>query len=94
MRLTVRVTPKGGRDAVDGLIAGADGRMLLGVRVAVPPAEGAANDAVVRLLAGALGLRRRDVTITAGAASRVKQVQLTGDAQAIVARLEQLGSKD
>ena len=94
MRLTVRVTPKGGRDAVDGLIAGADGRTLLGVRVSVPPAEGAANDAVVRLLARALDLRQRDVTITGGATSRVKQVQLTGDPPAIVARLEQLASKD
>jgi hypothetical protein len=93
VRLAVRVTPKGGRDAVDGLIAGADGRMLLGLRVSVPPAEGAANDAVVRLLSGALGLRLRDVTITGGATSRVKQVQLTGDVGAIVARLEELASK-
>ena len=68
--------------------------MLLGVRVSVPPAEGAANDAVVRLLAKALELRQRDVTITGGATSRVKQVQLTGDAHAIVARLEELASKD
>ena len=88
MRLVVRVTPKGGRDAVDGLIAGADGRALLALRVAAAPADGEANDAVVRLLAKALRLRPRDVAIVAGATARTKQVQLTGDAQAIVARLE------
>lgn len=88
MRLVVRVTPKGGRDAVDGLIAGADGRALLALRVAAAPADGEATDAVVRLLAKALRLRPRDVAIVAGATARTKQVQLTGDAQAIVARLE------
>ncbi len=90
MRLAVRVTPKGGRDAIDRLIAGPDGRALLALRVAAPPAEGEANEAVARLLAKALGLRARDVTITAGATARVKQVRLAGDADAIVARLEGL----
>ena len=63
---------------------------MLAVRVAVPPADGAANDAVIRLVAKALGLRSRDVAIVAGATARVKQVRLSGDAQAIVARLEEL----
>lgn len=88
VRLAVRVTPKGGRDAVDGLIAGPDGRALLALRVAAAPTDGEANDAVVRMLAKAL--RSRDVAIVAGATARMKQVQLTGDAQAIVARLEGL----
>ena len=90
VRLAVRVTPKGGRDAVDGLIAGADGRARLALRVTAAPTDGEANDAVVRLLAKALGLRPRDVAIVAGATARTKQVQLTGDVQAIVARLEGL----
>jgi uncharacterized protein (TIGR00251 family) len=87
----VRVTPKGGRDRIDGLIAGADGRARLALRVAAPPADGAANDAVVRLLAEALGLARRDVAIVAGATARTKQVRLAGDAAAIVAKLEGMG---
>jgi len=82
--------PKGGRDAIDGLIAGPDGRALLALRVAAPPAGGAANDAVVRLLAKALALKLRDVTIVAGGAARVKQIQLAGDAAAIAVRLEGL----
>jgi len=62
--------------------------------VSVPPADGAANDAVVRLLAKALRLRQRDVTIVAGDTARVKQLRLSGDAMGIVARLEELTSKD
>ena len=88
VRLLVRVTPKGGRDAIDGLTTGADGRALLALRVSTPPADGAANAAVERLLAKALGLKQRDVEIVAGATARVKQIRLTGDPQAIVATLE------
>ena len=62
--------------------------------MSVPPADGAANDAVVRLLAKALRLRQRDVTIVAGDTARVKQLRLSGDAMGIVARLEELTSKD
>ena len=90
VRVVVRVTPKGGRDGVDGIVAGADGRTVLAVRVAAPPADGAANEAVVRLIAAAAGLRPRDVSIAAGAGARVKQLRLEGDAAAIVARLEQV----
>jgi len=90
VRLVVRVTPKGGRDAVDGLVAGADGRTVLALRVSAAPSDGEANAAVVKLLAKALGLRPRDVEIVGGATARVKQVRLDGDADAIVAKLEGL----
>lgn len=90
VRLVVRVTPKGGRDAVDGLVAGADGRAVLALRVSAAPSDGEANAAVVKLLAKALGLRPRDVAIVGGATSRVKQVRLGGEAAAIVAKLEGL----
>jgi uncharacterized protein YggU (UPF0235/DUF167 family) len=48
----------------------------LEVRVAQAPADGAANEAVVELLAKALGIRRSEVAITSGAASRHKRVSL------------------
>ena len=48
------------------------------MRVAAPPAAGRANDAVVRLLADSLELRRRDVEIVAGHTGRDKIVSLSG----------------
>jgi uncharacterized protein YggU (UPF0235/DUF167 family) len=49
------------------------------VRVAAPPVEGAANAAMVALLADALDLRRSAVTLVAGERSRVKRLRLAGE---------------
>jgi len=56
--LTVRLTPKGGRDAIDGIDADADGKTVLRVRVRAAPNEGEANDALVRLIAKVVGVSR------------------------------------
>src|SRR5262245_31566639 len=64
--LTVRLTPRGGRDAIDGIEVLADGRCVLKARVRVPPSEGEANAALIRLIAGALGVAPRTVTPVAG----------------------------
>ena len=71
-RFGVRLTPRGGRDAVDGVDA--EGR--LAVRVSAPPVDGAANDALVRLLADALDVPRITVVIESGATSRVKRLRV------------------
>jgi uncharacterized protein YggU (UPF0235/DUF167 family) len=58
------------------------------VRLAAPPVEGAANDALVAFLADALDLPRRNITIVAGAQSRSKRVQIIGlEIQSVTARL-------
>jgi uncharacterized protein (TIGR00251 family) len=59
--LQLSVTPNAKRTAVDGLHDGA-----LRVRLAAPPIDGRANDALVAWLAKSLGLRRRDVEILRG----------------------------
>ena len=60
----------------------------LKVRITAPPVEGAANEALAAFLAGALGLRKRDVTIAVGERSRLKHVRIRGlSAQAVAARL-------
>jgi uncharacterized protein (TIGR00251 family) len=72
--LAVRVTPRSAKPGIGGWKAGADGREELEVRVAEAPADGAANEAVVKLLAKALGTSRSEVEIISGATSRHKRV--------------------
>ena len=88
--ISLRVTPKGGRNAIDGLLVGTDGRAMLSVRVSVPPTEGGANDAVISLLAKALGVARRDVKLLSGTTSRMKRLRVDGDPLVLTARLATL----
>ena len=82
VRFAVRLSPRSSATQIDGVAAG-----VLKVRVAAPAVEGAANTALVRLLADELGLAGRDVRIVAGARSRQKLVVVEGLApDAIVAR--------
>ncbi|HOR00971.1 MAG TPA: DUF167 family protein [Anaerolineae bacterium] len=81
--IAVKVVPKASRSE----IVGAEGDWLK-VRITAPPVEGAANEALAAFLAGALGLRKRDVTIAVGERSRLKHVRIRGlSAQAVAARL-------
>jgi len=80
-RFAVRLTPRGGADRVEGV--GEDG--ALRARVTAPPAEGAANAALCRLLARELGLPARAVRIAAGATSRRKVVEVDVEPGAVAA---------
>lgn len=88
--LTVRLTPKGGRDAIDGVEQSADGRPVLRVRVRAAPSEGEANDALVRLIAKALGVPPRAVDLVAGHAARQKRLKIGGSAIALAEALEKI----
>ncbi len=88
--LALRLTPRAARDAIGGIVDDADGRPLLRVRLAAPPVEGAANRALVALLAAGFALRKADVTIRAGETGRVKRVHLAGDPPALLRRLGEL----
>ena len=91
--VTVRLTPKGGRDAIDGIEILADGRVVLKVRVRAAPHEGAANDALLRVLAKALGVPPGRVEIVGGTASRIKRVKIVGDAAALGVALEKFAPR-
>jgi uncharacterized protein (TIGR00251 family) len=78
-RFAVRLTPKGGRDSVEGWAAGADGKPYLKARVSAPPEDGKANEALVRLLAKALDVGKTKVRIVSGMSSRVKMIEVKGD---------------
>jgi uncharacterized protein len=77
--LAVRVTPRGGRDAIDGIETLANGRSVLKVRVRAVADGGEANRAVTELLATALGVPKSNVRLTSGFTSRTKQVAIDGD---------------
>ena len=90
LELDVRLTPKGGRDALDGVGALADGRRVLLARVRAAPEDGAANAALMRLLAEALDLPRSAVTLAAGHKARVKTLRVAGDGAALAAAIDRL----
>jgi uncharacterized protein (TIGR00251 family) len=75
LRFPVRLTPKGGRDAIEGWIEGPDGKRYLKARVSAPPEDGKANEALVRLIAKALDVGKTKVRIVSGAASRMKMIE-------------------
>ena len=81
VRFAVRLTPRSAVERVEDVVDG-----VLKVRVMAPAVEGAANNALIRLLADELGIARRDVRIVAGASSRQKLVVVDGvDAEAVLA---------
>jgi uncharacterized protein YggU (UPF0235/DUF167 family) len=86
----VRLTPKGGRDSVDGIEQLADGSSVLKARVRAVPSDGEANDALVRLIAKTLAVPLRDVTLESGATSRIKRLAIAGDAAKLAAILERI----
>lgn len=87
LRFRVRAKPGAGRDEVGGCYG--ESRMLI-VAVRARAVEGAANDAVVAVLAGAFGAARRDVAIERGERSREKSIAIAGDVDTLQARLEEL----
>ena len=77
--VALRVTPRGGRDDIDGLETLANGRTVVKVRVRAIADGGEANRAVTELLAKALGVPKARVRILSGTTSRMKQVAVDGD---------------
>ncbi len=82
VRFAVRVQPRASRSEVCGV----HGESLK-VRLAAPPVDGEANEALVRLLADELEVPRRSVRIVTGASSRTKTVEIDGISPDVVERL-------
>lgn len=77
--VALRVTPRGGRDDIDGIETLSDGRSRVKLRVRAIADGGEANRAVTELLAKALGVPKARVRLVSGATSRLKQVAIDGD---------------
>jgi uncharacterized protein len=91
--LAVRVTPKGGADSIDGIADMPDGTSVLKVRVRAAASGGEANAALIKKLAGALGVAARDVRLQAGARGRIKRLKISGPGTTLAAALEQMCSR-
>src|ERR1700753_4372245 len=81
--IALRVTPRGGRDEIDGVETLADGRSVVKVRVRAIAEGGGANRAVMELLAKALGVPKAGGRLVSGATSRLKQIAVDGDPAAL-----------
>jgi uncharacterized protein (TIGR00251 family) len=88
--LSLRVTPRGGRDDIDGIEQLANGRSVVKVRVRAMAEVGEANRAVTELLAKALDVPKTSVRLLSGATSRIKQVVVDGDAARLGERLREM----
>jgi uncharacterized protein (TIGR00251 family) len=88
LSLSIRLTPRGGRDALDGIEKLSDGRQVLKVRVRAAPTEGEANAALIALLARLFEVPRSHVQLVAGASARLKTVAVSGVSQELSARLQ------
>lgn len=86
LTFTVRVVSRSSRSGVTGEHDGA-----LRVRVAAAPVEGAANDELIKTLARAFGVARRNVEITGGHTSKVKQVTVRSATTAVLRQLANSG---
>jgi uncharacterized protein YggU (UPF0235/DUF167 family) len=87
LSLFVRVTPNGGRDAIEGVEVRDDGSAVLRVRVRAVPDKGKANAAVVAMIARALGMPKSAVSVVSGETARLKTLAVAGDGAALIKAL-------
>ncbi|ACM28089.1 DUF167 domain-containing protein [Agrobacterium rhizogenes] len=88
VRLSVRLTPNGGRDAVDGIETGADGEAYLKARVSAVPEKGKANKALIALLAKRLSIPKSSLSLISGDTARKKILRIDGDPEDLIGRLK------
>ncbi|MBB4191273.1 hypothetical protein GGE45_002840 [Rhizobium aethiopicum] len=90
LRLAVRLTPNGGRDAIDGVEADGDGETLLKARVTSVPEKGKANKALILLIARSLRIPKSSISLVSGETARKKILRIEGDPEDLVKKLEAL----
>ncbi len=85
LTLRIRLTPRGGRDALEGIAAMADGSAVLKARVSAAPEKGLANAALEKLVAKTLGVPKSAVAVVGGETARLKTVRVSGDGARLAA---------
>ena len=89
VELRIRLTPKASADRIDGVKMMSDGSAYLAARVRAVPEKGLANAALERLVADWLEVGTGSVQVTSGATSRLKTVEIRGDAAQLSVRLQE-----
>lgn len=90
IRLAVRLTPNGGRDAVDGVELNGNGEAHLKVRVSDVPEKGKANKALIAMLAKRIGIAKSTITLLSGDTARQKILRIDGDPEDLIGKLKTL----
>jgi hypothetical protein len=85
--LAVRLTPNGGRDAIEGVETDAAGEQFLKARVRAVPEDGKANKALIELVARHFGVAKSAVRLISGETSRKKILRIEGDPEDISKKL-------
>ena len=85
--LHLRLTPKGGRDAFEGVALDSAGKAALQARVRAVPEDGKANEALIELIAKTLRVKKSALVLVSGATSRQKTIRISGDPGAVMPRL-------
>ncbi|SCB60304.1 hypothetical protein GA0061105_110107 [Rhizobium aethiopicum] len=88
LRLAVRLTPNGGRDAIDGIEADGEGETHLKARVTSVPEKGKANKALILLVAESLRIPKSSVSLVSGETARKKILRIDGDPEDLAKKLE------
>lgn len=88
LRLAVRLTPNGGRDAIDGIEVDGEGKSHLKARVTSVPEKGKANKALILLVAGSLGVPKSSISLVSGDTARKKILRIDGDPEDLAKKLE------
>ncbi len=89
--LFVRLTPKAALDRLEGVETLADGQSHLKARVRAVPENSAANKALEKLVAKALGVPASTVSVVAGGTARLKTLRISGDPATLARRIDALG---
>ena len=88
--VTVRVTPRAHQEKIEGVRRLSSGQAVVALRVRALPQDGAANEAVVRILARACGIAASAARVEAGAGARIKTISLRGDSRSLLAAMAEL----
>ena len=93
IELFVRLTPKSSVDRFEGVETSADGRSHVKARVRAVPENGAANQALQKLVAKALGVPASSVSVAAGGTARLKTLRIAGDPEMLARGVEALSGQ-